>query len=162
MTSHKWRKLVSSGRLVCRCSVVFLWRYVCFGFVSFAFTEAAALRSIVLRYVRAPTAKHSYLTIVCVLFRFRFFLFLLEMLLFPGIFGSLPFSLCMESTSYVFPFRGWFFSTLFVTTGWIFDINFCGNSINDSIKLFELCGFCFFLFGHNPEDQGQNLLIYCF
>ena len=30
LTSHKWRELVSSGRLVCRCHDVFLWCYVCF------------------------------------------------------------------------------------------------------------------------------------
>ena len=30
LTSHKWRELVPSGRLVCRCHDVFLWCYVCF------------------------------------------------------------------------------------------------------------------------------------
>ena len=25
LTSHKWRKLVSSGHLVCSCHVVFVW-----------------------------------------------------------------------------------------------------------------------------------------
>ena len=30
LTSHKWRELVSSGRLVCKCHDVFLWCYVCF------------------------------------------------------------------------------------------------------------------------------------
>ena len=34
LTSHKWRELVSSGRLVCRCRFVFLWCYV--SFVSFS------------------------------------------------------------------------------------------------------------------------------
>ena len=33
----------------------------------------------------------------------------------------LPFSLCMESTPYVFPFRMVFF--YLVTTGWIFDFS---------------------------------------
>ena len=28
--SHKWRELISSGRLVCRCHVVFLSCYICF------------------------------------------------------------------------------------------------------------------------------------
>ena len=28
--SYKWRELVSSGRLVCRCHDVVLWCYVCF------------------------------------------------------------------------------------------------------------------------------------
>ena len=60
LTSHKWRELVPSGRLVCRCHDVFLWCYVCFVLLRFrlyAFVEAAALRSpIVLRYAGAPIA----------------------------------------------------------------------------------------------------------
>ena len=43
------------------------------------------------------------------------------MSLFPSIFVPLPFFLCTESTSYVFPFRMVFF--YIVTTGWIFDIS---------------------------------------
>ena len=35
--SHKWRELVSSGRLVCRYHDVFLWCYLCFYFASFSF-----------------------------------------------------------------------------------------------------------------------------
>ena len=69
-------------------------------------------------------------------FRFCFFLFSvsLDMPLFPGIFVSLPFSLCtvlygMESTSYVFSFR-----MVFSTTGWIFDISLCEYSINQTIE----------------------------
>ena len=57
LTSHKWRELVSSACLVCGCHDVFLWCYVCFVLLCFrfhAFVEAAALRSIVLRYARAP------------------------------------------------------------------------------------------------------------
>ena len=42
------------------------------------------------------------------------------MSLFPRIFVPLSFSLCMESTSYVFPFQMVFF--YLETTGWIFDI----------------------------------------
>ena len=34
--SHKWRELVPSGRLVCRCHGVFLRCYVYFGFASFS------------------------------------------------------------------------------------------------------------------------------
>ena len=59
LTDHKWRNLVSSGRLVCRCHDVFLWCYLCFVLLRFrlyAFVEAAALRSIVLRYAGAPIA----------------------------------------------------------------------------------------------------------
>ena len=36
------------------------------------------------------------------------------------------FFFCMESTSYIFPFRMMFF--YLVTTGWIFDISICDNS----------------------------------
>ena len=59
LSSHKWRELVSSGRLACRCHDVFLWCYVCFILLRFrlyALVEAAPLRSIVLRYVGAPIA----------------------------------------------------------------------------------------------------------
>ena len=59
LTSHKWREFVSSGRLVCRCQDVFLWFYLCFVLLLFrlhAFVEAAALRSIVLRYAGALIA----------------------------------------------------------------------------------------------------------
>ena len=60
IASHKWRVLVSSGRLACRYHDVFLCCYVCFDFASFsslcAFVEAATLRSIVLRYAGAPIA----------------------------------------------------------------------------------------------------------
>ena len=47
-------------------------------------------------------------------------------------FVPLPFSLCMESTSHVFPFRIVFF--YLVATSWIFDISLCENSINHSIN----------------------------
>ena len=93
LTAHKWRELVSSGCLVCRCHHVFLWCYLCFVLLRFrlhAFIEVAALlRSIVLRYAGAPIATNT-----C------FFLFPLiysEMSLFLSIF-------CIESTSYVFSF----------------------------------------------------------
>ena len=59
LTSQKWRELVSSGRLVCRRHDVFLWCYLCFVLLPFrlyAFVEAAALRSSVLRYAGAPIA----------------------------------------------------------------------------------------------------------
>ena len=79
LTSHKWRELVYSGRLVCRCHNVFLWCYLCFVLLRFrlyAFIEAAALRSIVLRYAGAPIA-----TRVSFFFPFVY----LEMSLFPSI-----------------------------------------------------------------------------
>ena len=93
-----------------------LFCFVSFSF-SFAFTEDAALCSIVLLSsfnvvglsivqslfdVHAPwqPSTVSYLKTVCVIF---FFLPSLEMSLFPSIFVPLPFSLCIESTSYVSP-----------------------------------------------------------
>ena len=83
MTSHKWRELVSSGRLICRCHDVFLWCYVCFVLLRFcvsAFVEAVALRAIVLRYAGAPTVTRV----------FFFFPFVcLEMPLFPSIFCTI-------------------------------------------------------------------------
>ena len=60
LTSHKWRELVPSGRVVCRCHDVFLcWCYVCFVLLRFrlyAFVKAAPLHSIGLRYAGAPIA----------------------------------------------------------------------------------------------------------
>ena len=123
MTSHNWRELVSSGRLVCRCHDLFLWCYVCFVLLRFrlhAFVDAATLRSIVLRYAGAPVV-----TRVSFFFPFVY----LEMSLFPSIFlYQLPFSLCMESTLYVLSYR--MVLSYLVTTGWIFDISLCENSIN--------------------------------
>ena len=63
LTSRKWRELVASGRLVCRCHDVFLWSYVRFvllRFRIFAFIKAAALRSIVFRYAGAPIATRVF------------------------------------------------------------------------------------------------------
>ena len=73
----------------------------------YAFVEAAALRSIVLRYAGVPIA-------TCVSFFFFLLFFVvvyLEMSLFPSIYIFVPFplSLCMESTSYVLSFRMVFF-----------------------------------------------------
>ena len=53
LTSHKWSEFVSSGHLNCRCHCAFLWYSLCFvlhRFRLYAFVEAAAFRSIVLRY----------------------------------------------------------------------------------------------------------------
>ena len=119
------------------CCVVFLWRYVCFLSLSSFFLSLMPRPFVqsffVLRYARAPTATRSYLTTVCVLFRFCFLLFYvsLEMSLFPSNFVPLPLSLCTESASYVFPFQVVFF--YLVTTGWISDISLCEDSINESI-----------------------------
>ena len=92
---------------------VFLWCYLCFVLLRFrlyAFVEAAALRSIVLRYAGASIA-------TCV--SFSFFFFIWRCCIFRVFFVPLPFSLCMESTSYVLSFMMVFF--YLVTTGWIFD-----------------------------------------
>ena len=101
LTSHKWCELVFSGRLVCRCHDVFFWCYVCFVLLRFrfyAFIEAAALRSIVLRYAGPPIATR-------VSFFFPFCLF-----------GDVAFSdrchfLFVLERRTLFP-SGWFFSTL--------------------------------------------------
>ena len=119
-TSHKWR--------VCRCHDVFLWCYLCFvlfRFRLYAFVEAAALRSTVLRYAGAPIATHT-----C----FFLFSFLLvwRCRVFRVFFVPLPFSLCMESTSYVLSSRLVF--SYLVTRGWNFDISLiCENLINQSM-----------------------------
>ena len=92
---------------------LFCFALLCFVFRLYAFLEAAALRSIVLRYAGgAPIA-----TRVSFFFPFVY----LEMSLFPSIFVPFPFSLCIESTSYVLSFRIMVFFYL-VSTGWIFDI----------------------------------------
>ena len=106
---------MTSGRLVCRCHDVLLWCYVYFVLLRFrlyAFVEAAALSSIVLRYAGAPLAT----------------VFFLDVSFSRVFFVPFPLSLCMESTSYVLFFRMVFF--YLVTTGWIFDI--CLQSINQS------------------------------
>ena len=99
----------------------------CFVFVFLLFVEAAAVRSIGLRssIPCAPTATRIYLTTICVLFS-SFFIHL-EISLFPSTSVLLPLSLCIESTWYVFPSQMVFFYIL--TTGWIFYIILCKNSI---------------------------------
>ena len=63
-----------------------------------------------------------------------FFYFFGDVAFFLYCLVPLPFALCMESTSYVFPVRMAFF--YLATTGWIFDISLCENSINQSINAF--------------------------
>ena len=73
----------------------------------------------------APTARRSHLTtIVCVLFRFCYYFFMFPSFVsleidvaFSEYFVPLLSSVCMESTSYLFPFRMVF--SYLVTTGWI-------------------------------------------
>ena len=79
--SHKWRELVSSGRLVCRCHDVFSGvTFVLFCFRLYDFVEAAALRSTVLRYAGAPIATRvSFFFFISFIWRL--------MSLFPSIFS---------------------------------------------------------------------------
>ena len=74
---------------------------VCFVFRLYAFVEAAALRSIVLRYTGVPIA-----TRVSFFLFFLSFLFIWRRRFFRVFF---PLSLCTESTSYVLSFRMVFF-----------------------------------------------------
>ena len=85
LTSHKWRELVSSGRLVCRYHEVFLWCYLCLVYLCFrlyAFVEATAFRSIVLQCAGASIA-----TRVSVFF--IFFYLEIHMSPFPSIFCTI-------------------------------------------------------------------------
>ena len=108
LTSHKWRELVSSGRLVCRCHGVFFRRYVCFVLLCFriySFVEAAALCSIVLRHAGFPIATRVFL------FLFLFRLFIRRCHFFGVFFVPFPLSLCMERRRTFGPSE-WCFSTL--------------------------------------------------
>ena len=91
----------------------------CFVFRLYDFVEAEALRSIFLRYAGLPIA-----TRVSFFYVSPFFVYL-EMSLFPSIFSAF-FAWRVRRT--FFP-PGWCFFYL-VTTGWIFDISLCENSIN--------------------------------
>ena len=91
-------------------SDVFLWCYVCFVLLRFrlyAFVEAAALRSIVLRYASAPIAT-------------RFFVFVLEDNAFSKYFlyHFRFLFVWRESTSYILSFR-MVFSTLWPRAGFL-------------------------------------------
>ena len=101
----------------CNCFVHFV------GFLLSLKPRPFVRSSLVLRYACAPTATHSLpnncLPASFFVFVSSFFV-CLEMSLFPSILVLLPFSLCLERTSYVFPSRMVFF--YLATTGWIFDI----------------------------------------
>ena len=127
-TRHKWRELVSSGRLVCRrCHAVFslVLRLFCFASFFRAFVEAAALRSNVLRYAGVPIA------ITCFSLFLFFFICRFFRVLFLYHFRFLSVWQYYRVRRTFFP-SGWYFFYL-VTTGWIFDISLlCENSINQS------------------------------
>ena len=94
-------------------------RFVMLCFRLYALVEAAALRSIVLRYAGAPIATRVSF------FLFSFYLFG-DVAFSEYFFVPFPLSLInsMESASYVLSFRMVFF--YLVTTGWIFDISWLG------------------------------------
>ena len=93
----------------------------CFVFRLYAFVEAAALRSIVLRCAGVPIA-----TRVSFFYVFPFYFFLFGGVAFSKYFSA--FSLCGEYVVHSFLPDGVFF--YLVTTGWIFDISLCENLIN--------------------------------
>ena len=106
-------------------SGVALFCFVLFRFRLFAFTEAAALlRSVVLRSsICMRPDSHTQLPNNCLRsFSFLLLSFSVSSEMMSGFFpsGYVPYYsfLCMESTSYVFPFRMMLF--YLVTTGWIF------------------------------------------
>ena len=92
------------------------------------FVEAAGLRSIVLRAAGAPIAS---CVCVCVFF-FRCRFFRVFFVPFPHSLRCCCCILVWRVRRTFFP-SGWCFFYL-VTTGWIFDISLCENSINQSIK----------------------------
>ena len=107
----------------CRLYLVLpLFCFVLFRFRLYAFVEAAALGS------STCMRPDSHTQIPKQLSESFSSIFSREMSLFPSIFcTALSFSLCMESTSYVLSFRMVFF--YLETTGWIFDVSLCENSI---------------------------------
>ena len=110
----------------------------CFVFRLYGFVEAAALRSIVLRYAGVPIATRVSFFFFPFYFIFYLFVYLfIYLFIFICLFGGVAFSeyflvlfplpLCMESASCVLSFRMVFFYP--VATGWIFDISLCESSI---------------------------------
>ena len=73
LTSHKWRKLVSSGRLVCRCHVVFLWFYFCFVLFCFVFVFMLSLKP--RPFVQSPFDMQAPDSHKCLFLFFHFCLF---------------------------------------------------------------------------------------
>ena len=123
-----------------------------FSFASFSFlcflVEAAALRSIALRYAGAPIVTRVYF-----FYFFVYFEMSLSSSLFLYHFRFIFVHVCsMESTSYVLSLRMVFF--YLVTTGWIFYVNLCKNSINQfktsTAKTLT----------HNENTRGQIRLSY--
>ena len=103
------------------CSVLF-----CFVFRLYAFDEAAALRSIVLRYAGVPID-----TRVSFFFFFSFFVYLEDVAFSDYFLYHFRFLFVWRVTSYALSFRMVFF--LPCDHGLDFDISLCENSTNQSI-----------------------------
>ena len=102
-----------------------------FVFVFFASIEAAALRSIVPRYICAPTATRCSLTTICVLLFVCLFVIVLEMSLFPSTFCTIAVKCLYGEYVVCFPFQLVIFHL--VSTGWIVDISLREKSTRQSI-----------------------------
>ena len=134
LTSHKWRELVLSGRLVCRCHDVFFWCYACFVLLRcpfYDFVQAEVIRSIVLRYASASIATRVSFFLVFLPFLFiwrcRFFRVFYKIL----VLYHFRFLFVWRVRRTFFPSE-WCFSTLWLMAGFFY-ISFYENSIN-SIK----------------------------
>ena len=101
----------------CRLSRCYLC-FVLFRFRLLAFSEAAALCSIVIRYACAPATTRIYLTTDCVLFCFYLFLFSLEVSLFPSYLYHYRF-LLVSRVRRTFFTSGWCFTTLWPRAGFL-------------------------------------------
>ena len=125
LTSHKWRELVSSG--VWFADVMTSFSGVTFVLCCHVFVLMLSLkpRPFLQSFfdMQAPRLPRVSFLFPLFIWRCRFF---------QVFFVPFPLSLCMESTSYVLSFRMVLFYV--VTTGWIFDISLCENSINQSIS----------------------------
>ena len=86
LTSHKWRVLVPSGRLVCTCHVVFLWcydRFVSFSPLYFHWSRGPLFNRSSFFVMQAPRQQQN----TCFFFLFSFVS--LDMSLFPSIFCTI-------------------------------------------------------------------------
>ena len=107
---------------------LFVLVLLCFVFRLYALVKVAALRSIVLRYAGAPTATR-------VSFFLSFFrLFIWRCRFFRVFFDTISAFYLYGEYVYVLFFRMVFFLSYLVTTGWIFDVIVCDNSINQNVS----------------------------
>ena len=130
LTSHKWRELAPSGRLVCRCHDVFIWYYVCFVLLRFS--------SLCFRCSRGPSFNRPSICRRPDSHTCFFFSFLHEMSLFPSIFSTIS-TLSLYGEYVIRPFSSeWRFSALrpragFCTSAYV-RIQSINQSINQSIS----------------------------